>query len=131
MANHYKITMYLETGLEYRIHPIDISVDDQFKPEFLVFSSNNQMSAIIDTAAADCGDSIIVFELGVILLYLAEKTGQFLPKDLRGRKAAMECGREDSLSHCALRERNQSGFMAYWFAGWPSVISWLAMPIQC
>jgi GST-like protein len=89
--NGHKITMFLEeAGLEYRIHPVNISAGDQFKPEFLAFSPNNRMPAIIDAAPADGGAPVTVFESGAILLYLAEKTGSFLPGDLRGRKAALE-----------------------------------------
>ena len=89
--NGHKVTMFLgETGLDYTIHPVDISAGDQFKPEFLAFSPNNRMPAIIDTAPADGGERVTVFESGAILTYLAEKTGLFLPKDLRGRKAVME-----------------------------------------
>ena len=89
--NGHKITLFLEeAGLEYRIHPVDIGAGDQFKPEFLAFSPNNRMPAIIDTAPADGGEPITVFESGAILLYLAEKTGQFLPSDVRGRKTVTE-----------------------------------------
>ena len=89
--NGHKVTMFLEeAGLEYRIHPVDIGAGDQFKPEFLAFSPNNRMPAIIDTAPADGGEPITVFESGAILLYLAEKTGQFLPADVRGRKTVTE-----------------------------------------
>ncbi|MGP0013805.1 glutathione binding-like protein [Pseudomonas sp.] len=89
--NGHKITMFLEeAGLEYRIHPVDIGAGGQFKPEFLAFSPNNRMPAIIDTAPADGGEPITVFESGAILLYLAEKTGQFLPADVRGRKTVTE-----------------------------------------
>jgi GSH-dependent disulfide-bond oxidoreductase len=89
--NGHKITMFLEeAGLEYAIHPVDISAGDQFKPDFLAISPNNRMPAIIDTAPADGGKAISVFESGAILLYLAEKTGRFLPKDTRGRKTATE-----------------------------------------
>ena len=89
--NGHKITMYLEeVKLDYMIHPIDISAGDQFKPKFLALSPNNRMPAIIDTAPADGGEAITVFESGAILLYLAEKTGLFLPKDVRGRKTVME-----------------------------------------
>src|SRR6201998_3675619 len=85
--NGQKITMFLEeAGLDYTIHPIDISAGDQFKPDFLAISPNNRMPAIIDTAPADRGEPISVFESGAVLLYLAEKTGRFLPKDVRGRK---------------------------------------------
>ncbi|MBW3549337.1 MAG: glutathione S-transferase N-terminal domain-containing protein [Proteobacteria bacterium] len=89
--NGHKVTMFLEeAGLDYRIHPVDISAGDQFKPEFLAFSPNNRMPAVIDAAPADGGDAITVFESGAILLYLAEKTGRFLPADIRGRKTTME-----------------------------------------
>jgi len=89
--NGHKITLFLEeSGLEYRIHPVDISAGDQFKPEFLAFSPNNRMPAIIDTEPADGGEPITVFESGAILLYLAEKVGKFLPTDMRGKKTATE-----------------------------------------
>ena len=89
--NGHKITMFLEeTGLDYIIHPVDISAGDQFGPEFLRFSPNNRMPAIIDTAPADGGERVAVFESGAILTYLAEKTRRFLPNDIRGRKTVME-----------------------------------------
>jgi GST-like protein len=89
--NGHKITMFLEAaGLAYRIHPVDISAGDQFKPAFLAFSPNNRMPAIIDTDPADGGEPVSVFESGAILVYLAEKTGKFLPADLRGRKTVLE-----------------------------------------
>jgi len=89
--NGHKITMFLEeAGLRYRIHPVDISAGDQFKPEFLAFSPNNRMPAIIDPSPADGGEPISVFESGAILTYLAQKTGRFLPADVRGRKTVME-----------------------------------------
>ena len=79
-----------EAGLEYVIHPVNISAGDQFKPEFLRFSPNNRMPAIIDTAPPYGGEPVSVFESGAILLYLAEKTARFLPPDLRGRKTVIE-----------------------------------------
>jgi GST-like protein len=89
--NGHKITMFLEeTGLDYKIFPVDISAGDQFKPEFLAFSPNNRMPAIIDHAPSDGGEAITVFESGAILVYLAEKTGRFLPSDVRGRKTVLE-----------------------------------------
>ncbi|MCG7200314.1 glutathione S-transferase N-terminal domain-containing protein [Marinobacter pelagius] len=90
--NGHKITIFLEeAGLDYRIHPVDISAGDQFKPEFLAFSPNNRMPAIIDRDPGDGDDEpVTVFESGAILIYLAEKTGCFLPVDLRGRKTALE-----------------------------------------
>ena len=89
--NGHKITMFLEeAGMAYRILPVDISAGEQFKPEFLAISPNNRMPAIIDHQPADGGDAIAIFESGAILLYLAEKTGRFLPADPRGRKTVME-----------------------------------------
>jgi GST-like protein len=89
--NGHKITLFLEeAGLEYRIHPVDIGAGDQFKPEFLKISPNNRMPAIVDDSPSDGGEAISVFESGAILLYLAEKTGLFLPQDLRERKTVME-----------------------------------------
>ena len=84
--NGHKITMYLEeTGLPYRIHPINIGKGEQFKREFLAISPNNRIPAIVDRAPADGGEPISVFESGAILLYLVEKCGRFMPADLRGR----------------------------------------------
>ena len=89
--NGHKITLFLEeTGLDYRINPVDISAGDQFQPAFLAFSPNNRMPAIIDTTPADGGEPITVFESGAILLYLAEKTGRFLPSDVRGKNTVTE-----------------------------------------
>ena len=76
--NGHKITLFLEeAGLDYTIHPINIGKGEQFAPEFLAFSPNNRMPAIIDRAPTDGGEPITVFESGAILLYLAHKTGQF------------------------------------------------------
>jgi GST-like protein len=89
--NGHKITMCLEeAALDYTIQPVNISAGDQFKPEFLAFSPNNRMPAIIDRAPAEGGEAITVFESGAILLYLAEKAGRFLPTDVRGRKSVTE-----------------------------------------
>lgn len=89
--NGHKITIFLEeAGLDYRIHPVDISAGDQFKPDFLAFSPNNRMPAIIDQNPGDDLGPVTVFESGAILLYLAEKTGQLIPSDLRKRKAVLE-----------------------------------------
>jgi GST-like protein len=89
--NGHKITLFLEeAGLDYEIHPVNIGAGDQFKPEFLAFSPNNRMPAIIDRDPVDGGEPITVFESGAILLYLAEKTGKFLPSDVRGRKTVTE-----------------------------------------
>jgi GST-like protein len=82
--NGHKITMFLEeTGLEYKIHPVNIGKGDQFKPEFLAISPNNRMPAIVDHKPADGGKPVAIFESGAILIYLAEKTGKFMSTDLR------------------------------------------------
>jgi len=83
--NGHKITIMLEeTGLPYVIKPININRGDQFDPAFLKFSPNNRMPAIIDPDGPG-GEPISVFESGAILQYLGRKTGQFYPKDERGR----------------------------------------------
>ena len=84
--NGHKITIFLEeAGLPYRLHAVDIGKGDQFKPEFLAISPNNRIPAIIDTVPADGGAPVPIFESGAILLYLAEKTGRFMPGGLRER----------------------------------------------
>ena len=89
--NGHKVTIFLEeAGLEYKIIPVNIGKGEQFKGEFLAVSPNNRIPAIVDHEPADGGEPISVFESGAILLYLAEKTGKFVPKDLRGRTAALE-----------------------------------------
>ena len=89
--NGNKITMMLEEcGLDYTIHPIDITAGDQFQPDFLKLSPNNRMPAIVDHDPSDGGALIDLFESGAILLYLAEKTGQFYPTDLRERYSVMK-----------------------------------------
>ncbi|GAA3528571.1 glutathione binding-like protein [Zobellella aerophila] len=89
--NGHKITIFLEeAGIEYSLNPVDISAGDQFKPEFLALSPNNRMPAIVDHKPADGGEPISVFESGAILIYLAEKTGRFLPIEPRARKTALE-----------------------------------------
>src|ERR1700726_4947393 len=89
--NGHKITMFLEeTGLEYKIIPVNIGKGDQFKPEFLAVAPNNRIPAILDHAPKGGGAPISVFESGAILLYLAEKTGRFLPSDLRGRTEVIQ-----------------------------------------
>lgn len=89
--NGHKITMFLEeAGLRYRIIPVNIGAGDQFKPDFLKIAPNNRMPAIVDQQPADGGAPISIFESGAILLYLADKIGKFLPKDLRGRNDALQ-----------------------------------------
>ena len=89
--NGHKITLFLEeTGVPYTIHPVNLSRGDQFKPEFWAISPNNRIPAIVDQDPASGGVPVPIFESGAILLYLAEKTGKFLPKDLRGRFTVLE-----------------------------------------
>jgi GSH-dependent disulfide-bond oxidoreductase len=89
--NGHKITIFLEeSGLPYRIVPVNISVGEQFKPEFLRISPNNRIPAIVDDDPAEPGAPVSVFESGEILLYLAEKTGQFIAQDLRGRVEVLQ-----------------------------------------
>ena len=89
--NGWKISLMLEEcGLPYALKPVNIGKGEQFAPEFLAFSPNNRMPAIIDHAPADGGAPVSVFESGAILIYLAEKTGRFLPRSLRERKAVLE-----------------------------------------
>ena len=89
--NGHKITLFLEeAGLDYRIVPVNIGSGEQFRPEFLAIAPNNRMPAIVDHAPTDGGGPLSLFESGAILLYLAEKTGRFLPADLRGRKTVLE-----------------------------------------
>ena len=88
--NGHKVTIFLEeAGLDYRILPVDIGQGAQFEANFLAISPNNKMPAIVDSDGPD-GAPISVFESGAILLYLAEKTGQFLPVAPRARIAAIE-----------------------------------------
>ncbi len=87
--NGWKVAIMLEEcGLDYRMIPVNISRGDQFKPEFLAISPNNRMPAIVDHDVA--GEPVPVFESGAILLYLAEKTGRFMPFDPLGRKETNE-----------------------------------------
>lgn len=89
--NGHKITLLLEeAGVPYEIRPVDISAGEQFAPEFLAISPNNRIPAIVDTAPADGGEPISVFESGAILQYLATKTGKFLPDDPRTRTVVLE-----------------------------------------
>ena len=89
--NGHKITLFLEeAGLPYRLIPVNIGKGEQFAPDFLRISPNNRIPAIVDQQPGDGGEPVSVFESGAILLYLAEKTGRFLPADLRGRQQALQ-----------------------------------------
>ena len=84
--NGYKITIFLEeTAMPYKIIPVDIGKGEQFRPEFLAISPNNRMPAIVDHTPTESGAPLSVFESGAILLYLADKSEQFIARDLRGR----------------------------------------------
>lgn len=89
--NGHKITLFLEeASLPYQLHAINISQGDQFQPDFLKIAPNNRIPAIVDHAPADGKTPISVFESGAILLYLADKTRQFIPQDLRGRNDCLQ-----------------------------------------
>ena len=88
--NGHKVHVMLEEcGLAYRVIPVNIGAGDQFRPEFLKISPNNKIPAIVDPDGPG-GEPISVFESGAILIYLAAKTGRFLPADLRGKYRALE-----------------------------------------
>ncbi|WP_300557324.1 glutathione S-transferase N-terminal domain-containing protein [Limnohabitans sp. Rim8] len=88
--NARKVTVALEEmGLSYAVQVVDITRDEQFAPDFLKISPNNKIPALVDTDGFD-GQTQTVFESGAILIYLAEKTGQFLPSRGAGRVAALE-----------------------------------------
>ncbi|MCD5995835.1 glutathione S-transferase N-terminal domain-containing protein [Pseudomonas sp. CDFA 602] len=89
--NGHKITRFLEeTGLPYQIFPVNIGNNDQFKPEFLKIAPNNRIPAIVDHQPADGAEPLSLFESGAILLYLADKTGQFIAQDFRGRQETLQ-----------------------------------------
>lgn len=88
--NGHKIHIMLEeTGLDYRVIPVDINKGDQFEPAFLEISPNNKMPAMVDPHGPG-GEPFSLFESGAILIYLAEKTGQFMPTELRARHTALQ-----------------------------------------
>ncbi len=88
--NGHKIHIMLEeSGLPYAVHAIDIGAGDQFKPEFLRISPNNKMPAIVDSDGPD-GKPISLFESGAILIYLAGKTGRFMPRSTRGKYEVLQ-----------------------------------------
>jgi GST-like protein len=88
--NGRKISVALEEmGLPYSVKTVDISKGEQFNPDFLRISPNNRIPGIVDPEGPE-GRPISVFESGAILLYLGEKTGRFLPRDLRARVPVLE-----------------------------------------
>ncbi|MEE8283491.1 MAG: glutathione S-transferase N-terminal domain-containing protein [Alphaproteobacteria bacterium] len=89
-GNARKIYIMLEeTGLDYRVHPVNISTGDQFKPDFLAISPNNKIPAIIDRDGPG-GGPYALCESGAILMYLADKSGRFLPADPVGRSTVIQ-----------------------------------------
>jgi len=89
--NGHKVSIMLEeTGLPYEIIAYDIFAGDQLSPAFLKLNPNNKLPVIVDRAPGDGGAPLTVFETGAILVYLAEKTGQFLPTDARGRAEVLK-----------------------------------------
>ncbi len=88
--NGHKMHIMLEeTGLEYRVIPVNIGKGDQFKPEFLAISPNNRMPAMVDHDGPG-GEPYSLFESGAMLIYLAEKTGKFLPTESRARYTVLQ-----------------------------------------
>ncbi|MFP4122842.1 MAG: glutathione S-transferase N-terminal domain-containing protein [Coleofasciculus sp.] len=88
--NGGKVSIMLEeTETPYNLIPVDITAGDQFKPDFLAISPNNKMPAIIDPQGIE-GQPLSLFESGAILLYLADKTGQFIPKQPRDRYSVIQ-----------------------------------------
>jgi GST-like protein len=80
--NGHKVHIMLEeTGIPYRVHPVNIGAGEQFAPDFLKISPNNKMPAMIDTDGPG-GKPLSMFESGAMLIYLASKSGRFLPEDL-------------------------------------------------
>ena len=88
--NGHKITMFLEeAGLPYTIKPVNIGKGEQFNPDFLKIAPNNRMPAIVDHEPQG-GGTMSLFESGAILLYLAEKTGRFIPQEMCGRYEVLQ-----------------------------------------
>jgi GST-like protein len=88
--NGRKVSIMLEeVGLQYWVHPIDISKNQQFSPEFIAINPNSKIPAIVDTDGPG-GKPLPVFESGAILIYLAEKAGKLLPEDKRARIETLE-----------------------------------------
>jgi len=89
--NGLKLKLFMEeSDLPHRIIPVDIGAGEQFKPEFLAVSPNNKIPALVDHDPQGGGAPIALFESGAMLLYLAEKTGRFIPSDLRGRMEVLQ-----------------------------------------
>jgi GST-like protein len=88
--NGRKVSIMLEEcALQYRVHSIDIGKGDQFKPEFVAINPNSKIPAIVDSEGPD-GKPMSLFESGAILIYLAGKTGKFLPQSARDKYDALQ-----------------------------------------
>jgi GST-like protein len=104
--NGHKVHIMLEEcGLAYRVIPIDIGAGDQFGPAFLAISPNNKIPAIVDPQGPD-GQPISLFESGAILLYLAGKSGKFLPQSTRGKYETLRCSGRRTMSASMPRRRS-------------------------
>lgn len=89
--NGHKVSILLEElGLPYRLKPVNLLRGEQFEPDFLRIAPNNRIPALVDHAPAGGGAPLAIFESGAILLYLAEKTGRFLPAELRARHETLQ-----------------------------------------
>lgn len=89
--NGHKISIMLEeVGLDYQLIPYDIAKGDQFKPELLELNPNNKLPVLVDKDPIGGGEPLVVFETGAILIYLAEKTGQFFPQDPQQKYAVLK-----------------------------------------
>jgi len=89
-SNGRKASIMLEEcGLPYRVHPINIGKDDQFTPEFVAINPNSKIPAIVDPEGPE-GKPFTLFESGAILIYLAGKTGKFLPGSVSGKYVALQ-----------------------------------------
>jgi len=89
--NGHKITMFLEeTGLKYKVIPVNIGKGEQFKADFLAIAPNNRIPALVDHEPKGGGKPVSVFESGAMLVYLGEKTGKFLPAEGAARYEVMQ-----------------------------------------
>ena len=89
--NGYKVLMFAEeAGIPYTIKPVNISAGEQFRPMFLRISPNNRIPALVDHAPGPGLAPVSLFESGAILLYLADKTGKFIPDDIHGRAEVLQ-----------------------------------------
>jgi len=89
--NGLKLKLFFEeSGLAYRVIPVNIGKGEQFRPEFLAISPNNRIPALVDHEPADGGAPLSLFESGAMLLYLADKAGRFIPRDPRGRAEVLQ-----------------------------------------